>query len=193
MHPYKTNPRPFIIAAVLIALFVSWLSILLSEKTIDGLLISPALIITIVGFSWWIFDKHLWKTQLANTLGLSKIPDLNGYWKGTINRDGEKSPHEMTLKITQTYSRVSMTTKTAQSNGDSIKSFFMCDENHSSFQLINYWRCKTSKRDDTGKEEFHGCSQIRISDDNGLLILEDTYFTDRTPPTKGIGEFRKQR
>ena len=192
MSPYKANGRNFITAAVLISLLTTIAQTALTGTSLLGVLLAPATVVSAVTGSWFLFDRWLWKKPIARVLGLSYIPNLNGLWYGDVDRIGEQAPHSFELKVTQTYSRISMTTKTDNSHGYSIKSFYLCDENLSSFELINYWYCKTKSKGNSGFEEFHGLSRIRLIDERGLLILEDEYFTDRNPPTQGRVNLRRR-
>lgn len=189
MTSYQPNIRAFITILVIVSLgiFALVANIEISTKYEKyRSLIAPTTIVTIVWFLWILFDKFFWKMKISRMLGLSKQPDLNGKWTGDIDRLGEENPHHFTMEINQTFSKISVKTRSENSSGHSIKAYFLSDAHNETFELVNLWHCRTKKRQKTEAfEEFKGLSQVSILEENGTTILEDYYFTDRVPPTAG--------
>lgn len=82
---------------------------------------TPASIGAVVWILWIIFDKYAWKWKFTQIIGLSKVPNLNGIWSGDVDRVGEQSPHSFQLEISQTFSKISIKTRSGNSTGHSIK------------------------------------------------------------------------
>ena len=155
---------------------------------------TPASIGVVVWILWIIFDKYAWKWKVTRLTGLSKIPDLNGIWSGDVNRLREQNPHSFQMEIHQTFSRISIKTRTTNSTGHSIKAFFLSDDHDENFVLVNFWNSRTKKRQKTEAfEEFKGLSQLSIEREGDSIVLVDYYFTDRTPQTAGKVVLRLQR
>jgi hypothetical protein len=142
---------------------------------------------SIVAGFWYAFDQWLWKFDVFRKLGISELPDLNGVWVGEVDRLGEDNPHRFELKIFQTYTRISIQTNSGNSKGNSVSAIFLTDETRKKFDLVNYWssRTKALAPGVSHQEEFKGLSLIDIRTSDGEVVLEDYYFTDRNPPTKG--------
>ena len=189
MTTYQPNLRAFVTVLVIVSIGIVALIEkvpLSAEYESYRSLIVPSTIVSIVWVLWIIFDRFLWKWRVSRLFGLSNQPDLNGVWVGDIDRLGEENPHQFKMEIYQTFSKISIATRTEHSSGHSIRAYFLSDQHNKRFELVNLWSCRTKKRQKTEAfEEFKGLSQIAILDDNGSVILEDYYFTDRIPPTAG--------
>ena len=160
------------------------------KKNLLSLLIDPSLIITTVTILWVLFDKYIWHYRIFRFIGLSEVPFISGTWKGTINRIGENTPYDFFMEISQTYSKISIETRTDDSTGHSISCRFLCDDTKTHFKLLNYWTTSAKKKDSDQYEDFKGCSLITIEKINKhnnmeMIIMNDYYFTDRNPPTNG--------
>lgn len=195
MKPYRFPMGKFLPIALAIASVTSFLI----KKAQIGLGLESIVLVGgvsfVIGVFWLLFDKIFWKWSFFRNIGLSDLPDLNGTWYGDVNRIGENNPHSFCMKIYQTYSHISIQTNTENSKGNSISANFLMDDTGKNFDLINYWDCQTLK---LGTEEiienFRGFSRIDIKEQNGEIVLEDYYFTNRNPKTEGknrlIREYR---
>ncbi len=145
------------------------------------------IIITLVGFYWYFFEMWGWKLKFFR-LGrwLSDIPDLNGRWEGTLDRQGEHKPHQLVIEIQQTLTKIQVHSYSKNSRGHSIATQFVTDQVGGKYNLIVTWTCRTKNTTNLDEfEEFHGTSIYDIVNGDDGLYLEDDYFTRRTPQTAG--------
>jgi hypothetical protein len=177
-----------------IALVTVVLSVLLSVLALILFSVEPlylpfkvGFISGLVGLIWFVYDKYLWKIPFFGMAGwLCSTPNLNGRWVGTVNREGENSPHEFVMEIYQTMSKMKFYTYSNNSNGESIVVKLVKDETGSKFKMIAYWSSRTKViADATKSDQFNGLSVAGIHIDENEKRLSDFYFTDRTPHTRG--------
>lgn len=142
---------------------------------------------SVIGLFWVLFDRILWRWKILKFLGISDLPDLNGLWVGNVDRLGEGNPHRFEMLIFQTYSKLSIQTNSSNSKANSVFSGFLVDETGRNFDIVNYWICRTKSLDPSlvHDESFTGLSRIDIRLREGKILLEDYYFTDRNPSTRG--------
>ncbi len=187
MQPYKYDIKRFLlISASLGILSNSAFSALTTAMGLSYIL-NIGFATSVVGLFWFLFDQFFWRTRIFQKLGISELPDLNGVWVGEIDRLGENKPHRFELRVFQTYSKISIQTNSGNSKGNSICAMFLTDETRRNFDIVNYWSSRTKSRDPNTDhhEEFKGLSLIDIRLRNQEIYLEDYYFTDRNPPSKG--------
>jgi hypothetical protein len=126
MHGYSTDSNerrvvPFFLAALAIAL--AWL-------------LSRLLAATHFSVPWWVdapssmglygalytlFDKHLWRSRFIRKLGLVRVPNLTGRWRGflTSSFDAHVKQREVKVQISQTWTQISIALSTATSQSRS--------------------------------------------------------------------------
>jgi hypothetical protein len=144
-------------------------------------------IATVVGAFWLYFERIGWRQRAFRLWGwLCDYPDLNGRWVGTVDRQGEGSPHAFVMEIRQTYLRITVNTFSANSRGTSLTAALITDELRDNFRLIETWTCRTKKPGGLDAyEDFTGTSVIDISSSGADRFLDDHYFTRRHPQTQG--------
>ena len=71
-------------------------------------LIGPSSMLGVWATCYLIYDKYIWKIQIGNRQPFSKIPNLNGTWKGEIYSESrcEGKQVRAVLNITQTWSKI---------------------------------------------------------------------------------------
>ena len=62
------------------------------------------------GVLYALFDKHLWRNRIVRKLGLSRIPDLTGRWRGFLvsSFDDHTKRYDVLLQIFQTWTQISV-------------------------------------------------------------------------------------
>ena len=63
------------------------------------------------------FDKYIWKTRIMRNI--LNIPNLNGYWEGTLHSVTQRKNIDMKLEIKQTWSKISFITTFSKSRSES--------------------------------------------------------------------------
>ena len=127
MHPYATdsNERRFVpiyiallslLAALLLGMFLDHISL-----TIQWWMDSPA-VIGFYGIFYSLFNKSLWKCIIFSKIGLVKLPNLNGTWKGTAisSYDEYSKEYDATFTIRQNWHKISIVGQFEKSESYSI-------------------------------------------------------------------------
>lgn len=122
MHGYSTDSNerrfvPLLLAAL--AIVSAWASSKMMEAlhfSVPWWLDAPSSL-AFYGALYAFFDKHLWSNLIVRKLGLSRIPDLNGCWRGFLlsSFDGHVKRHDVLLQIFQTWTEASVYLTTATS------------------------------------------------------------------------------
>jgi hypothetical protein len=134
----------------------------------------------VFGVLYWLFDRHLWKNPLvANALG---VPNLAGNWRcegQTINPDKSKGyAWEGTAIIVQSWDKIRVHLKTAQSDSDSTTAALLRDDAQG-FRL--FYTYKNQPRADQAELQGHrGSVELVFAAD--LKTAEGEYFN-------GLGRF----
>lgn len=129
---------------------------------------------------YWFFDRHAWKLSwLAKPLG---VPNLSGDWRvegQTLDR--EKSPSyawEGEITIIQSWDRIRVRLKTAQSGSNSITAALVRDE-ADGFRLFYSYR-NDPRADQFELNSHRGSAEITFN--HNLTEGEGEYFN-------GLGRF----
>jgi SMODS-associating 2TM, beta-strand rich effector domain len=181
-----------IVIAMVLIVFIQ----LVFDVSPELILLKIGVIITMVSVFWLMFDRFLWRWTFKGfkIFGyLTKVPDLNGRWEGTINREGENNPHAFVSEITQTFSKIRINTFTRRSSGHSLSAIFTTDDVGSAFYLIHVWETRGGSLDGSPeKEDFCGTSFSSISiDKENNMVLDEEYFTRRNKSTRGSIRLKK--
>jgi len=124
MHGYSTDSSerrfvPLLLAAV--AVVCAWLCSKLmaaAHFSTPWWLDAPSSL-AFYGVVNTLFDKHLWRNRLVRKLGLSRVPNLTGHWRGFLvsSFDGHVKRHDVLLQIFQSWTQISiyLTTITSMS------------------------------------------------------------------------------
>ncbi|OBP16826.1 hypothetical protein A5320_05500 [Rheinheimera sp. SA_1] len=187
MIPHEIEINKIAVVTVILSILLSVITITIFEVSPQLLPLKAGVMMSAIGLLWFVYDKYLWKIPIFRVMGwLCSTPNLNGRWEGTVDRDGENTPHPFVMEISQTMTKLKFYTYTKRSKGESIAVKIVKDELDQKYKLIAYWRTRAANREDDSKyDEFNGVSVIDISfDDNGIL-MSDFYFTDRNPHTRG--------
>ncbi|WP_322067266.1 Cap15 family cyclic dinucleotide receptor domain-containing protein [Burkholderia ubonensis] len=166
------------IAASGIGVFVLW-AVDLAKRLgvadhIPGLVLWPVTASLIYAGLYWLFDKRVWKIGVI--ADLLKVPDLAGKWHcdgQTINPDktlGYKWEGEVT--IVQSWDKLRVRLKTAQSASNSIAAALVYDQADGFRLLYNY---KNEPRIGEAELVAHrGAAELTFSAD--LTAAEGEYF-----------------
>ena len=127
MHPYATDSNERRLIPILIAL-LSLLAALLLGKfleytslTIQWWFDSPA-VFGFYGIFYSLFNKSLWKCNIFRKIGLVKLPNLNGTWKGTVisSYDEYSKEYKASFTIRQNWHKISIVGQFEMSKSHSI-------------------------------------------------------------------------
>jgi len=128
------------------------------------------------GIMFWVFNKYLWKIKFIRTI--LGIPDLNGKWKGILNRIDhdkkiEEKDIEVLLYVTQTWTKVSFVLE--NNDEDSISGRTRSFSKVVGFYIEN--RNAIIIRDIFEFQNAQGMAEWRVYNENGKQSLKCTYFS----------------
>lgn len=127
---------------------------------------------TVFMILFYLFDRHLWNHKL------SKIPNLSGEWKGKTKTSYDEKEYEVKVNIKQTWSKISVILKTADSSSKSEVASILMLKSRLVYQFFN-------EPSSSSKETLHKHYGITMLDFKEKNILEGFYFTDRDRKTQG--------
>ena len=212
MHTYSTDNdlRPKVYGGL--ALFASSITILVEHVTTAlstvlpfeaGFVVSWGLAFTIV---WRIHDRWFWKTRVAQTLGISRVPNLNGNWKGWIitsyegeiadealhpandpTEDGQKL--KAWLEIEQTWRKINVHFETIQTPSDSNGATILTDEGK--WPSISYQYENEGSPLVEGLDMHFGTASLEYRDEGNTDTLEGLYYTGPGRENNGLMYFEQ--
>ncbi|MBA2853005.1 hypothetical protein HNP89_000962 [Methanococcus maripaludis] len=197
MHSYSINePRTNIfkylgiISLILTAPIINLLKdIVESINSLPGINYMPCMSqITIFGIIflglYYFFDKWLWKKTIFG-LKFSKIPNLNGCWKGRIKTSYPEKPEiDVKIIIKQTWSSISITLKTDESESESHVALISLSNSRLIYQYLN----EPQNTSIDSMKMHYGVTMVKF---NGKDILKGKYFTDKN--RKNYGDIEVKR
>lgn len=208
MHTYSTDNdvRPTVygvlgFAAYAAALAVGWVTTTLSAvvPAVAGLTISWGVGFTVLTSA---FSRFGWKTRIARGIGASKAPDFSGEWRGYLKTsyegsipeealhesndpDADMQRVEATLRITQTWRKISIHLETDNSESDSTGATVLTEEGR--WPSLNYQYENDPNPDSASSMERHyGTADLALKSDSAEDVLEGFYYTG--PGRENYGE-----
>jgi hypothetical protein len=95
------------------------------------------------GIFYAIFDRLIWQWTWTQKLGITKVPNLSGEWRGqvsTTNNDAPSfgSPKEITLTIRQSWTELLIKADTADSTSRSLSGHMLVSDDYVlSYEYLN--------------------------------------------------------
>lgn len=137
------------------------------------------------GLIYALFDRRAWRLPLTRTLGLVKIPDLNGTWSGTVHPSGGKHnyEHSATVGITQTWRDLCVRLRTANSRSRSTIAAVTVEGPERA--VVTYEYANEPAADAiSGMHTHRGTARLELSSDG--KVLEGDYYTGRDRKSHGV-------
>jgi hypothetical protein len=176
MHNYAIDSNE----RITIPLYIAIMSILI------GLLIQNTLNFYNIIVPWWIdapsifglyailytfFDKHLWKSRLFKITGIVKTPNLNGSWKGALlsSYNDFKTPYEMTMKIIQTWTKISIVLEAESSSSCSTIAGIIA-ENPERMSLTYQYVNEPNEDAESTMQMHRGTATLEIQANGNMLV-----------------------
>jgi len=200
MHQYATDSEEkklVLLILALLSIFATWLlyELITLISTVTDLsapwwLEIPS-VLTFYGLSYEIFDKWLWKKQIVRKLGLVRIPNLNGVWKGYLmsSHDQFKEKTEASIKILQSWTEIEIAQETKASKGRSFVATIHTKDRDS--QRLFFMYQNTPEVDaDPSMHQHIGSAQLILNSDKKILS-GDYYNCGRDRLTWGKLHFER--
>lgn len=163
-------------------------SLLFFEKFTAYKLLAPSALI-LYGLLIKAFDLYLWKLPIINNF--TRIPNLNGTWKGFFLRPEEYGQEaikvDVILKITQTWSKIAVSSE-AEKTTSEVKTISISIENPNEIKLQYIYLVKNKTGLEPKSEYGEGFTELTLFKDEDGLILKGPYYSNK--PRKGYSEFR---
>ena len=195
MHAYTTDSseRKFV------TLYIACLSILAAwafnrfleamQLTLPWWINAPS-VMGFYGLLYTIFNKYIWKWRILRTIGIVKIPDLNGIWNGYVasSFDRHNTKYDATLKISQNWNQISVILKTNYSKSSSLIAAIITEDPGGA--VLSYEYLNEPMPNAKPTMHTHRGAARHTMQSNGK-VLEGEYYTGRDRQNFGILRFEQ--
>lgn len=197
MHSYSidTDERKTTIAyiaVISVAISMSLSNILDSW----GIPLTAPSAMALFGLLYKVFDLYLWKCEIIRKLKISKIPILEGDWKGNYHsvriseekNDEIRTEGEVGFTIKQTWTKISIIQESEKSTSCSEIAGISINDNMGIVLRYQY----KNEASATGEITMHshlGFNKLRYLSDQ--QVLRGEYFTDKDRRTYGTLDYKK--
>ena len=188
MHGYSTDTYerrfiPLLLAAV--AIVLAWATsklIAAAHLSVPWWLDAPSSL-AYYGALYALFDKRLWRNAMLRKLGLSRIPNLAGRWRGYLvsSYDAHQKRHEVLLQIFQSWTQIAIFLTTASSISHSCAAVIQLDDPEG-VALVYQYENQPLSYATKGMHMHNGTAMLRLSDDD---TLAGEYYAGRDRRTFG--------
>jgi hypothetical protein len=196
MHSYTNDSNeskflPLYIAGV--SVFAAWsLNRILGtiQFTVPWWIDAPS-VIGFYGLFYAIFNKYLWKWRILRTMGVVRIPDLNGTWNGYVVSSFDKhvTKYNATFKIFQNWTRISIILETNYSKSSSIIAAIITEDPNNTVLRYEYRNEPMPNAKDT-MHTHQGTAWLAIQPNE--KVLEGEYYTGRDRQEYGMLRFERK-
>src|SRR5467141_977890 len=196
MHGYSTDSGerrvvPLLLASVAIAL--AWLSskiLAVMHLSLPWWLDAPSTL-GFYGAFYALFDRNLWRNRFVRKLGLVRVPNLTGRWRGYLisSFDGHAKRHDLMINIFQSWTQIAVFLATETSVSRSCAAVIQVDDPDGLSLTYQYQNQPLANAMRTMHMHF-GTAMLRMSDDD---TLTGDYYAGRDRRTFGrISCWREQ-
>ena len=147
-------------------------------------------VIGFYGLLYAIFDKYLWRWRIFRTIGVVKVPDLNGTWNGYVASSFDKhaTKYDAILRIVQNCTRISVILETDYSKSSSLIAAIVTEDPGTvlSYEYLN-------EPIPNAKHTMHTHRRTaRLTMQSNGKALEGEYYTGRDRQNFGILRFERR-
>jgi hypothetical protein len=188
MHGYSTDSGerrivPLLLAAVAITL--AWLSskiLAVMHLSLPWWLDAPSTL-GYYGVLYALFDRKLWRNRLARKLGLVRVPNLAGRWRGYLlsSFDGHTKRHDLMINIFQSWTQIAVFLATETSISRSCAAVIQVDD-PDGLSLTYQYQSQPVANAMRSMHMHFGTATLRVSDDD---TLTGDYYAGRDRRTFG--------
>jgi len=188
MHGYSTDSNerrvvPLLLALMAIAL--AWMSskfLAVMHLSILWWLDAPSSM-AFYGALYALFDKYLWRNSFVYNMGLVRIPNLTGRWRGYLitSFDGHTKRHDLMIHIFQSWTQIIVFLTTATSMSRSSAAVIQVDDPEGAALIYQYQNQPLADAMRT-MHMHYGTAMLRVSNDG---CLAGDYYAGRDRRTFG--------
>jgi len=190
MHPYVTDSRerdivPLFIAALSIVCGWTLNRILASYVTRDLWWIDVPSVFGFYKMIYTIFDNHIWRWPMFRKIGLVKIPDLNGRWRGYVSSSFDKTAttKSVVVNIRQSWTRMSIKLQTETSQSHSLIGSILTEQPAGITMSYEYINEPKPNAPDT-MHSHRGTARLMVLNRGNILAGE--YYTGKDRLNYGL-------
>jgi len=196
MHGYSTDSGerrivPLLLASVAITL--AWLTsklLAVMHLSLPWWLDAPSTL-GYYGALYALFDRNLWRNRFAHKLGLVRVPNLTGRWRGYLlsSFDGHTKRHDLMINIFQSWTEIALFLATETSISRSCAAVIQVDDPDGLALTYQYQSQPLANAMRTMHMHF-GTATLRVSDDD---TLTGDYYAGRDRRTFGRISCRREQ
>ena len=188
MHGYSTDSSERRVVPLLLALLsiaLAWVSskfLAAAHLSMPWWLDAPSSM-AFYGVLYGLFERFLWRTGIVRKLGLVRVPNFMGRWRGYLitSFDGHAKHHELMINIFQSWTQISVFLTTATSMSRSCAAVIQVDDPEG--VVLTYQYQSQPLADAMKTMHMHyGTAMLRIADGD---CLAGDYYTGRDRRTFG--------
>jgi hypothetical protein len=188
MHGYSTDSNerrivPFLLALLAIALaWTTSKSLATAHLSVPWWADAPSSI-AFYGVLYALFDRYLWRNSIVHKLGLVRIPNLTGHWRGYLvsSFDGHAKRYDLMIHIFQSWTQIAVYLTTATSVGRSCAAVIQVDDPEGA-SLIYQYQNQPLANAMKSMHMHYGTAMLRIS---SCGCLAGDYYAGRDRRTFG--------
>jgi SMODS-associating 2TM, beta-strand rich effector domain len=188
MHGYSTDSNerrivPLLLALLAIALaWVTSKSLATAHLSVPWWADAPSSI-AFYGALYALFDRYLWRKMFVHKLGLVRIPNLTGHWRGYLitSFDGHAKRHDLMIHIFQSWTQIAVYLNTATSVSRSCAAVIQVDDPEGA-SLIYQYQNQPLANAMKSMHTHYGTAMLRISN---CGCLAGDYYAGRDRRTIG--------
>jgi len=188
MHGYSTDSDerrvvPLLLACL--AIFLAWQSskaLMAIHLSVPWWLDAPSSL-AFYGALYALFDRYLWRNSLVSKLGLVRIPNLAGRWRGYLisSFDGHVKRHDLMINVFQSWTQITVFLTTATSMSRSSAAMIQVEDPEGVALIYQYQNQPLADAIRT-MHMHYGTAMLRVSND-GCLVGD--YYAGRDRRTFG--------
>lgn len=188
MHDYSTDSderRVVPLFLAFLAISLAWASSKLFELThltVPWWVDAPSLM-AFYGVLYTLFDRYLWRNGFVCKLGVVRVPNLGGCWRGYLisSFDGHAKRYNLVINIFQTWTQLAIFLATATSISRSCAAVIQVGDPEGVALIYQYQNQPLADATRTMHMHF-GTAMLRVS--NGGCLVGD-YYSGRDRRTYG--------
>ena len=140
--------------------------------------------VTLYGGLLFAYDRWIWLQ--AHRIGVSRVPDLSGTWRGTGLSSHMQTEFDVRLAIQQTWSKMSIVGRFGQSESESTGFAFVRVRGSEAVLIHTYRNRPTDASEDMQMHE--GTAELTLRADG---TMDGIYYTGRGRKTHGTLTLRR--
>jgi hypothetical protein len=188
MHGYSTDSNERRIVPLLLALSaiaLAWASskfFATAHLSVPWWVDAPSSM-AFYGALYALFDRYLWRNRLVHKLGLARVPNLTGCWRGYLvtSFDGHATQHDLIINIFQSWTQIVVYLATPTSMSRSCTAVIQVDDPEGAALVYQYQNQPLADAMKT-MHMHYGTAMLRMSDGG---CLAGDYYAGRDRRTFG--------